>query len=124
MSEKIKLLYVDDEPINLYIFEIYFRKKYEVITGTSGFEGLAQLKAHRDIRIVISDMNMPGMNGLEFVRMAKEEFSDIAFYILTGYDITEEIKNALDKRLIDKYFRKPLNAKEIELSFSDVKVNY
>jgi two-component system, response regulator, stage 0 sporulation protein F len=121
MNEKTKLLYVDDEPINLYIFEINFRKNYNVITCNSGYEGLTLLNENPDIRIVITDMNMPGMNGLEFIKQAKNEFKKIAFYILTGYDITEEIKKALDSNLINKYFKKPLNAVEIQSSIEGAK---
>jgi two-component system, response regulator, stage 0 sporulation protein F len=119
MSNKSKLLYVDDEPLNLYIFEVNFGKRFNVITGLSGFEGLDHLKAHPEIEIVVSDMSMPGMNGLEFIRKAKEEYPYISFFILTGYDITEEIQNALDENLIHRYFRKPLNAKEITMSIEE-----
>jgi len=119
MNNKSKLLYVDDEPLNLYIFEVNFGKKFNVITGLSGFEGLDQLKAHPEIEIVVSDMSMPGMNGLEFIRKAKEEYPNISFFILTGYDITEDIQEALDDNLINRYFRKPLNAVEIAMSIED-----
>ena len=120
MNNKSKLLYVDDEPLNLYIFEFNFGKKFNVITGISGFEGLAHLKANPDIKIVVSDMSMPGMNGLEFIKKAKGEYPDISFFILTGYNITEDIQKALDEGLINRYFRKPLNAKEISLSIEEI----
>ena len=123
MNSEIKLLYIDDEPINLYIFEIYFRKKYNVITGSSGFEGLRLLRQNRDTKIVVSDMSMPGMNGLEFIRKAREEFPDITFFILTGYDITDEIQKALDDHIIRKYFRKPLNANEISMTIEEAYCN-
>jgi len=116
MNTKSKLLYVDDEPLNLYIFEFNFRKTFNVITCNSGFEGMEVLRANPDIQIVVSDMSMPGMNGIEFIKMAKSEFPAISFFILTGYDITEDIQSALDEGLIYRYFRKPLNAKEISLS--------
>jgi two-component system response regulator (stage 0 sporulation protein F) len=65
-------------------------------------------------------MSMPGMNGLEFIKKAKGEYPDISFFILTGYDITEDIQKALDQGLINRYFRKPLNAKEISLSIEEI----
>jgi two-component system, response regulator, stage 0 sporulation protein F len=123
MNQAIKLLYIDDEPINLYIFEIYFRKKYNVITGSSGFDGLRLLRQNPDIKIVVSDMSMPGMNGLEFIRKARKEFPDVTFFILTGYDITDEIQKALDDHLIRKYFRKPLNADEISEKIEETYYN-
>ncbi len=59
-------------------------------------------------------MKMPEMNAIEFITLAKKEFPNIAYYILTGYDITQEIAEALNNKLIFKYFRKPFNLKEIE----------
>jgi two-component system, response regulator, stage 0 sporulation protein F len=114
MSNKLKLMYVDDEVMNLKLFELNFNKKYEVITAESGIGALNLLEKHLDTVIVISDMKMPIMTGIEFIKKAKEKYSNIKFYILTGYDITDEIKEALDSKLILKYFRKPFNFNEID----------
>jgi len=116
MNNHIKILYVDDESINLMLFKANFKNKFNVITAESGLLGLDKLKENPEIAVVISDMKMPGMNGLEFIRLAKLDFPNISFYILTGFDITDEISEALDEKLIHKYFRKPFNIKEIELS--------
>jgi response regulator RpfG family c-di-GMP phosphodiesterase len=116
MSNKITVLYVDDEPINLKIFELSFKNRFIVYTAISGLEGMDILKSNPDISVVVSDMRMPKMDGLEFIAIAKKEFPNIIFFILTGYDITEQISDALNNRLINKYFRKPFNFKEIESS--------
>ena len=116
MSNPIKVLYVDDEPINLMLFKANFKNKFSVITAESGQQGLQVLRNNHDTVVVISDMKMPGMSGLDFIRLAKMDFPNISFYILTGFDITDEISEALDKRLIHKYFRKPFNIKEIEMA--------
>ncbi len=118
MNEKKTILYVDDERVNLLLFKVNFQKKYNVITGSSGNEGLNQLHAYPETKIVISDMKMPGMNGLDFIKQAKEEFPDIIFFILTGFDITSEIEEALKTKLIKKYYTKPFNIGEIENSLS------
>ena len=120
MNEISTLLYVDDEPLNLRLFTFNFRKKFSVITSESGFDGLTKLKLHPEIAVVISDMKMPGMSGIEFVMEAKKEFPDIAYFILTGFDITSEIADALKKGIIYKYFRKPFNFKEVEASIIEV----
>jgi CheY-like chemotaxis protein len=119
MNDKKKILYVDDEPINLKLFAINFTGKFQVLTASSGFEGLAMLKIHPQIQAVISDMKMPGMNGVEFIRKAKQEYPYISYYILTGFDITEEIAEALREGLINKYFRKPFNIREIETTLRE-----
>lgn len=119
MIDMKTLLYVDDEPINLKLFTINFKNKFHVLSAGSGYEGLSLLKTNPETRIVISDMKMPGMNGIEFIRTAKKDFPHILFFILTGFDISEEIADALNERIIFKYFRKPFNIKEIELSIQE-----
>lgn len=119
MNGLTTLLYVDDEPINLRIFAINFKKKFAVITAESGYDGLELLKLHPEITVVISDMKMPGMDGIEFIKLAKKDFPHISFFILTGFDITQEIAEALEKGLINKYFRKPFDMKEVEISIQE-----
>ncbi|HCX99748.1 MAG TPA: two-component system response regulator, partial [Bacteroidales bacterium] len=66
MSKKISVLYVDDEPINLRLFELNFKNAFNVTTALSGFDGLEILKNNPDIPVVVSDMRMPKMDGIEF----------------------------------------------------------
>jgi two-component system, response regulator, stage 0 sporulation protein F len=118
-NDLICLLYVDDESLNRDLFSINFRKQYKVITANSGFDGLNKLKLNHDISVVISDMKMPGMNGVEFIRKAKREHQNLIFFILTGFDITDEISDAMNENLINKYFRKPFSMKEIDRSIRE-----
>jgi response regulator RpfG family c-di-GMP phosphodiesterase len=113
MSKKINLLYVDDEFINLQLFGLNLRRNYTIITADSGVKALEILKNNPEIDIVISDMKMPQMNGLEFIKIAKQKYSKIKCFILTGYDVTNEIQNAIKAGIILKYFRKPFNIPEI-----------
>lgn len=111
---KANILYIDDEPVNLLLFEKLFETKYNVLTGLSGFDGLKLLSKHGDIGIVISDMQMPEMDGIQFIEKAKQYYPHIKFYILTGYDITPRIEEALNTNLICHYFQKPFNMMEID----------
>jgi len=113
MNSRITILYVDDESLNLMVFKTILKTNYNIITAESGFEGLEELSGNPDIRIVITDMRMPGMSGLEFITIAKEKYPDILFCMLTGYEITEEIKAAMESNLIYKYFQKPFKTAEI-----------
>jgi response regulator RpfG family c-di-GMP phosphodiesterase len=113
MESTTRILYVDDEPINLFLFEKLFEKKYQVETALSGTEGLEKLQTHNDIKLVVSDMKMPFMNGLEFLALAKDRNPELICYILTGYDITSEISAALNQKLIHHYFKKPMDEKQM-----------
>ena len=114
MSDKSKILYVDDEPINLQLFEMNFGQKYDVLLAESGHSGMRLLDDHQDTSVVISDMKMPEMNGLEFIKEAKAKYPNKNYLILTGFDITDELKDALRVGLIMKFLQKPFNIDQIE----------
>lgn len=119
MREKIKILYVDDEPTNLMLFDSMFERKFHILTAESGFLGIDLLSKNPDIRVVISDMKMPMMDGIEFITRAKSMYPDIQFYILTGFEITPRIQESLSSGLVLKYFQKPFKMAEIDKTISD-----
>jgi two-component system response regulator (stage 0 sporulation protein F) len=121
MDKKVTILYVDDEEINLQLFEINFRKKFSVITAISGKRGLEQLRNRPEIDVIISDMKMPEMNGIEFIRKAKLINKNAICYILTGFEITDEIEAALESQLIHRYFSKPFKRDDIEGSIYEMR---
>ena len=114
MKHKYTILYVDDESINLYLFSLQLEKYYNVLTALSGEIGLEILNNNPEIHVVFSDMKMPGMNGIEFIKIAKCNFPDLYYFIHTGFDITDEIRAAIEDKLIVEYFRKPSNIDDIK----------
>lgn len=113
-NQDISILYVDDEEPNLFLFKVTFEEKYDIITSQSGEEGLLKLKdEHHKIIVVISDMSMPEMNGVEFIRKAQERYDNIAYFILTGYDYNDEIDQAVKDRVVQKFFTKPFVPEQI-----------
>lgn len=118
-DEKISILYVDDEDVNVFLFTSLFDQRFEVHTALSGLEALEELdKLGGRIDAVVSDMNMPEMNGIEFVYRAHEKYQGVSYFILTGYDYNDEIDEAIEKNVVKKYFSKPFEfnvlSKEIE----------
>ncbi len=107
MNETMHVLYVDDEQINRLIFEKLMGKKCAVITAENGQEALSFLKENPQITHVISDMKMPQMTGLEFIQLAKKQFSKLRYYILTGYMIDEALQHAKNEGLILECWTKP-----------------
>ena len=111
--DKHKILYVDDEPANLLLFEVNLENKYHVLTAESGSDGLEILSGHRDVIAVISDMKMPGMDGIEFLTKLKMDFPGMKCFIFTGYGVTPEIQQALNNNLILRCLNKPMDMREI-----------
>lgn len=116
----MKILYVDDEQINLDLFQLAFRGKYQIDIAITGAEALQKLKDNIDYQIVISDMRMPDMNGIEFIKRANEINNKPNYYILSGYDITPQIHEAIEQKLIKKYFTKPFKKQLIEQEFNAI----
>lgn len=108
-----KILYVDDEIINLKIFKVNFGNKVDILTAENGIEGLEQLEKNKDISVIITDMRMPKMDGIQFIEKAHTIFPDKKYYMLSSYEITDEIQSALNQKIIQKYLRKPFNYNEI-----------
>ncbi len=112
MEERKKVLYVDDEEINLLLFKMTFDEQAEIITAQSGEEALDILK-REDIELVLSDVAMPVMNGLDFVRKAQIQNPAIRYGLLTGHLYNPEIEEALDAKLVVGCFKKPFSKPEI-----------
>jgi response regulator RpfG family c-di-GMP phosphodiesterase len=123
MIDNKSILYVDDEPTNLMLFKFNFQKKYKILTALSGKEGLALLRSNPEVVLVISDMRMPEMNGLEFIKVAKEEYPSLVFFLLTGFDFTPEIREAMSNGLLQKYISKPFKIAEMEDSINQVLIS-
>ena len=114
MKKPLHILYVDDEPINLMLFKVNFQDSFVVHTTDSGENGLNILRDNPNIAALISDMKMPNMNGVEFIRKAKSELPSLPCFILTGFDFSDEITTAMKEKLVIKSFSKPYDKSEIE----------
>lgn len=115
MSEKPAILYVDDEEANLLLFRISFEGDREILLANTPEEGLEKLKENQGrILAVISDMHMPKMNGVQFIKKAQETVNNIPYFILSGYAFNDEIDEAIQGNIIQKFFTKPFNRTEIE----------
>jgi response regulator RpfG family c-di-GMP phosphodiesterase len=113
MGSPVNVLYVDDEPLNLFLFSSVFKNIYNVMTAESGFTALDMIVKNKSINVVIADMKMPGMNGIEFIEKARELIPGLDCFIMTGYDVTPEIQKSIDDGLVKQYFRKPMDKSEI-----------
>lgn len=101
------LLFVDDDPSVLAGLKMVVRRHYEVHTATSGPDALAILAQRGDIAVIVSDMQMPEMNGAQLLAQAKEKSPDTARILLTGQaDIGDAIA-AINKGQIFRFLVKP-----------------
>ena len=94
MSAKIleKILFVDDDVNLLQAVKRRYRKKFNIVTASSAKEGLEML-ASNQFAVVVSDLQMPEMNGIEFLAKVREEYPDVTRVMLTG---NADLKAAID----------------------------
>ena len=108
-----RILYVDDEIINLELLKVTFMNDFEVIEATSAKEGLAVLEEQPDIRVILSDLKMPAMNGLEFIKEVKQRYPEKVCMLLTAYMESEIMMEGFNKELIFRYLMKPWKRDEL-----------
>ena len=108
-----KILYVDDEEINLELLQLTYMNEFRVITAESAREGLKLLALHPDIHVVISDLKMPVMNGLDFIKEVKDSDPEKVCMLLTGFIESEIMLEGFNKELIFRYLMKPWNKDEL-----------
>jgi response regulator RpfG family c-di-GMP phosphodiesterase len=118
-ASRFKVLYIDDDPLQLQLFQLRYSNILEVKVAEFAHNGLEILKHHMDIDVVISDFDMPFMNGLEFIEKARRIKNDIPFYIFSSSLETEEIKDALQNKLINHFFIKPIHKSFLLNEISD-----
>lgn len=115
MSEQAlpKVLYVDDETINLDLLRLTFLNEFDIVTALSAREGLEILEQQTDIHVIISDLRMPGMNGLEFIREIKQRYPEKVCMLLSAYIESDVMMEGFNKELLYRYLMKPFNKDEL-----------
>lgn len=109
------VLYVDDEPENLRIFELGFRRDFSVLTAAGGEQGLALL-SQRPIAVVLSDQKMPGLSGVEFLARARELDPKTIRMLITAYGDAATLGSAINEGSIYRYIAKPWQPEELRLA--------
>jgi len=111
---KKKILYVDDEEINLRLFKNTFRHDYEILTAVSAAQGFEILKT-TPVDLVITDQRMPDITGVEFLGLVQEKFPGIppGRLIISVYSDPEDIDLAFRNYQLFRFISKPWDQKEL-----------
>ena len=115
MTERARILVVDDEPEVCEVLKEFLETKgYAVSSASSGAEALAAVEKERP-HLILLDIVMPKMNGLETLQRILEIDRTIAVIMLTAIDDYRIVKQAIGKGAYD-YITKPINFDYLELS--------
>ena len=102
-----RILLVDDDPNLLAAVQRQFRRRFAITTAEGGDAGLDILRRDGPFAVVVSDMRMPGMNGVEFLRQVRELAPDTVRVMLTGYADLEAAIAAVNEGNIFRFLTKP-----------------
>jgi len=105
----IKIMFVEDETDLITIISDTLSKLgADFVTANNGQEGLEKLKDNPDIKLIVSDINMPVMNGIEMIKNIRESGSDIPCIIMSAHTEPEYLKSA-DELNVTDYILKPFD---------------
>ncbi len=102
-----RILCVDDEPNVLQAVERQLRKQFEIVTAPGPLQGLETLEKSGPFAVILSDLRMPVMNGIQFLATAKERFPESIRMILSGQADFEATIEAVNEGSIFRFLTKP-----------------
>lgn len=101
------LLLVDDESNILSALKRLLRRDgYHILTANSGQEGLDVLTQNK-VDVIVSDQRMPGMMGVEFLRIAKSLYPETVRIVLSGYTELQSVTDAINEGAVYRFLTKP-----------------
>lgn len=115
-AKKYSVLYVDDEPVNLRIFQHAFKRDYNVYTASNGFDALDILNEHK-MDLIITDQQMPRMSGVDLLAKIVPKHPNIVRMIMTGFSDIGAIIRAVNEFGLDKYLVKPWDRDQLKVEF-------
>lgn len=118
----VKILVVDDEPDLESLIRLKFRRQiragdYEFINAGDGEAALAVLTEHPDVDIVLTDINMPRMDGLTLLGRLTELESLLKAVVVTAYGDMENIRMAMNRGAFD-FLTKPIDLGDLEITIN------
>ncbi len=110
-TQDLELLYVEDDQsvreVAITLFKIFFKKIIIAVDGKDGFEKFQ----NNHIDLIITDINMPNLNGIEMISKIREIDADIPILIISANDESYYFMDSI-KLGVDGYLLKPINSKQ------------
>lgn len=112
MGERPILVIDDEAGMRAAIRETLIRVGYDVTTASNGFEAISKLKEN-NFHLVLTDMKMPRMNGLEVLRKVKKQIPHLPVIMITAYGTIDTAVEAMKEGAFD-YIIKPFSTEKLE----------
>lgn len=113
-----RVLVVDDEPEVTLALQVFFVSKgYEMLTALDGLQAMRLLKQH-PVDLVLLDMKMPGVNGVEVLRFIRAEAPSTRVIVVTAYDI--QFQEIVEQIGVDGFLMKPFGIQALTQKVEEV----
>lgn len=116
---KHSVLFVDDEENILNSLKRLLRKESYTRHFCFSGESALEILKNEEVSVIVSDMRMPGMNGVEFLREAAKLCPDSVKIILSGYSDISDIMKAVNEGRIDSFLQKPWNDESLKIRLNN-----
>jgi response regulator RpfG family c-di-GMP phosphodiesterase len=108
-----RVLVVDDSPDLLAGTRFFLRERFEVHTALGGSDALELCRTKGPYAVVVTDQDMPGMSGIEFLAQLRKDWPDTVRIMLTGYAELDVAVRALHEGAIFRFLAKPVPPVEL-----------
>lgn len=106
-----KVLVVDDSKLMHKMYEVMLRQ-YPLVYALDGRQALDRLQEHADVDLVLLDINMPNMNGLEFLAQLRSDGAELPVIIISTEGREEDTARGIEAGA-NAYIKKPFHSEEI-----------
>lgn len=107
MTAPHRILFVDDDPSLLAAFQRNFRRQFTFDTALGAAEALGLMRQHSGYALLVVDMRMPGMDGIEFLEQARRLAPDAVRIMLTGNADQQTAVEAVNRGEVFRFLNKP-----------------
>jgi len=119
ITQDLNLLYVEDNKNSMKSSILFFEEFFNnIITAVDGEDGLEMFKTNK-VDLIITDLNMPKLNGLKMIEQIKKIDSDVSIIILTAFNETIFFLESI-KLGVDAYLLKPIDLDKFLIAISKV----
>jgi signal transduction histidine kinase len=112
MARRHTILVVDDEPRVVANIRVLLSSDHEVLGATSASQGLEVLRQH-EVHVIMTDQNMPGGSGVEFLAQARADYPDAVRLMFTGHADLHDVIAAINEGHVYRYVIKPWDPDEL-----------
>ncbi len=120
MDERPWVVYVDDEPINLRVFEANFKERFRLKTFQTAALALEFVIQHGpEVGVLITDQRMPEMTGVQLLEKVKHAAPDSQRMMLTAFADMQAMSDAVNLGQVTRYFGKPWSKEELARALQD-----